>query len=318
MEKRGFISHINEESQVAEYIKSWCNRTFQGQLDLFVSSLDMGPGSWLDQIRSSVRASSFVFPLLSRISMGMPWINFESGAAFMADEVQLIPVCHKDLVPSGLVDPYSSFQAYDLRRSDSVLALVRHLSHELDLDAPQVDTEGFSHEILRLDKILHRFFSNFEGLRSTDELREDLAHVENPREVRIDGIEIWDELELRARIHNNRVVEANGYTRDSMGFDVQGIEVPKGCKYLLVEFENTDNAISRDQDKLVKIVINRQTVKAFVAGQVHYNDSQFTIKGDGFFAFQLPSAAKYTGKVDVGFAFWRIEFQGLLIRLYLA
>ena len=318
MKKRGFVSHIREESQVAEHIKVWCNRIFLGELDLFVSSLDIGPGSWLDQIRVSLRASSFVFPLLSRSSIGMPWINFESGSAFMAHEVQLIPICHKDLIPSELVDPYSSFQAYDLRSPDSVMALVRYLAQELNLDMPQVDAEGFSQEISQVDNVLYRCFQTFEELRSQGELREALADVENPTELRIDEIEIWDELELRARIHNNRVIEASGYTRDATGFNVHDIDVPQGSTFLLMEFENSENSISSDLDKFVKLNINRQNVKSFSKNQIHYQDSQFTVKCDGFFIFMLPSSAKYTGKIDLSVTFWRIELQGLLIRFYLA
>lgn len=318
MKKRGFVSHINEESQVAEHMKVWCNRIFREQLDLFVSSLDMGPGGWLEQIRESLRASSFVFPLLSKSSIGMPWINFESGSAFMAHEVQLIPICHKDLTPAELVDPYSSFQAYDLRRPDSVTSLVRYLAQELNLDVPQADAEEFSQEIMRLDNVLYRCFRTFDELRSQGELREILADVQNPAEIQIGEIEIWDELELRARIYNNRVIEASGYTREAMGFNVYDIDVPEASKFLLMEFENSENSTSHDLDKFVKLNINRYNVKSSIKGQIHYQDSQFTVKGDGFFAFSLPSSVKYTGKMNLSMAFWRIELQGLLMKFYLA
>ena len=319
MKKRGFISHIHEEAQVAEYIKNWCNDVFLGQLDLFVSSLDMRPGHWLEHIRHSLGASSFVFPLLSRTSMDRTWINFESGSAFMAGEVQLIPICHKDLAPSGLIDPYRYFQSYDLRDSNSVIALVQNLSQELDLNAPHIDAAAFCREIVRLNKVLYRFFRSFEELKSVEELREALADVESPIEIPIEEIEVWDELELRVQLYDNRVIEASGYTTDAMGFNVHNIEVPKGCNYLLVQFENTEKVVSRDLDKLVKLIISRQTAKSFIRGHAHHDDSQYTVKGDGFFAFELPFSVKHSGRIrSMELVFWRIELRGLLMRFYLA
>lgn len=319
MRKQGFISYIHEEEQLAEYIKSWCNQAFLGQLDLFVSSLDMQPGGWLAQLRRSLRRSSFVFPLLSQCSMGRPWINFESGSAFMASGVELIPLCHKDITPSDLANPYSAVQAYDLREPTSVMALIQYLSGELDLDVPRVDVNTFSREIIRLDSILYRFFHSFEELKDAAELRDSLMNVDSPIEIPINDIDLWDELELRVRVHNNRVVELSGYTRDAMGFNVHNIEVPEGCQYLLVKVENVENAISHDQDKLLKVVLDRQNVKARIDGHGHFDDSQFTVKGDGFFVFELPLSVKNTGKIkSASFVFWRIELQRLLMRFYLA
>jgi len=319
MRKKAFLSHIHEESKIAKYIKNWFRDAFLGQLDIFVSSRDIEVGNWLEQIRNSLRNSSFVFPLLSRKSVGRTWVNFESGSVFMADEAQLIPLCHKDLTPSDLTLPYSLFQAYDLKKPDSVTSLVQCLARELDLDMPKIDAEAFCDEITRLDKILYKFFRSLEELKSSEELQEAFANVEDLIEVPIQEIEIWDELELRARIHNDRIIEASGYTRDAMGFNIYNIKVPKRCNYLVVELENTDNAISHDLDKMLKLLINRQNVRSSITEHVHYHDSQFIVKGDGLFVFELPSIVKHVGKIDsMNFTFWRIELQGLLMRLYLA
>lgn len=319
MRKQGFISHIHEESGIAEYIKNWCNNIFLGQLDLFVSSLDMRPGSWLEHVRHSLRSSAFIFPLLSKNSIGRTWINFESGSAFMASGVQLIPLCHKDLSPSDLTDPYRYFQSYDLRNSNDIKALVQYLSQELALNMPRIDSKEFAQEIIRLDKGLYRLFASFGELKSSEELREALAEIESPTEIPIYEIEIWDELELRVQLHGNRVIEASGYTRDATGFNIYNIDVPKGSTYLLIQFENTENAISHDLDKLLKLVIDRQNIKSYLKGSIHYDDRQFTVKGDGFFVFELPFSVKHVGKIQsINFVFWRIELQRLLVRLYLA
>lgn len=319
MKKEGFISHIHEESQVAEYISNWLKSVFLGQLNLFVSSMDLVPGNWLTQIRNSLSRSAFVFPLLSIESMKRPWINFKSGSAFMAENTQIIPLCHMDLNPSGLIVPYSYFQAYDLRDPKNVSSLVEYLARDLNLDTPKSNITEFCEEIKRLDKVLFKFFPSFADLKSAEELHDKLDEIDAPIEVPIPEVESWNELDLRFRIYNQRTIEASGYTRQAMGFNIYNTEIPKGKRFLLVGFENTANSTSYDLDKLLKLNINRETVNSYIKGHIHYNDSQFTIKGDGLFVYELPPIVKEYGKVEIlTFAFWKIELHNLLIRLYLA
>ena len=116
MKARGFISHIHEEAPVSGTDQAAIKPAVFGlPLDLFVSSIDIQAGGWLTQVRDAVRASSYVFPLLSLDSMERPWINFETGCAFMSDELEIVPFCHKDLDVGDLRPPFSFFQAYDLR-----------------------------------------------------------------------------------------------------------------------------------------------------------------------------------------------------------
>jgi len=218
-----------------------------------------------------------------------------------------------------LIEPYRFFQSYDLRDENHVISLVRYLSRELDLDVPvNSNVAEFTQEIRRLNKALSRSFLSFDELKSAEEFRGALADIDNPIEVPINEIEIWDERELRIRVFDGRVIELNGYTTDSMGFYAHHIEVPKGCGYLLVYFENAENAESRSFDKLLKLIIDRQTVKAMIKEQVHHHDSQYIIKGDGFFIYELPFSVKHAGKIhSLNFVFWRLELKDVVMRLYL-
>lgn len=317
LRKQGFISHIHEESAIARYIKDWYGSIFLGQLDLFVSSIDVAPGNWLEQVRRSLRRSAFVFPLLSKRSVARPWINFESGSAFMADNVELIPLCHKDLLCSELDYPYSAFQAYDLRQADHVFALVQFLARELDLNTPPVNAAAFAAEINRLDRELYQFYHTLEELRIVEGLREDLQGVDSLLPLPVSEIEIWDELELRARIYDNLVVEASGYTRDTMGFNVHDLVIPSTARYLVVGLEQTDNSVSHDTDKFLKIILDRQIAITKIGGNAHYEDEQYTIKGDGLFVYDIPYSARHAGRIgSLNVTFWKIELQNVLIRLF--
>jgi hypothetical protein len=319
MRKQGFISHIHEESVVAQYVKNWFGGIFLGQLELFVSSIDATPGNWLEQVRRSLQRSYYVLPLLSQRSATRPWINFESGSAFIADHVELIPLLHKDLSHSNLEYPYSSFQAYDLRIPDNVLALVQFFARDLELTTPSVDAAALASEIRRLDKELYQFHRSLDELKQIDAVREALADVDDLIELPIREIEIWDELELRARIYDEKVVEASGYTRDSMGFNVYDIPLPESARYLVLGIEQSENSVSHDTDKFIKLAIDRQIVITDLDGHAHYDDSQFTVKGDGLFMFEIPYSARHERKISLlNIAFWRIELQNALIRLYAA
>ncbi len=58
-----FLSHINEESQIAQTLKEWIESTFQGNAEVFVSS-DKGslpPGKkWLDVISENLVGRVFL------------------------------------------------------------------------------------------------------------------------------------------------------------------------------------------------------------------------------------------------------------------
>ncbi len=232
MKKRGFVSHIHEELTVAEYLKDWLESGFLGQLEVFVSTLDMEPGGWLEQVRRSLRGASFAFPLLSQAAMERPWINFESGGAYIADDVQLIPLCHRNLIPDRLVPPYSHLQSYDLRNVSSVALLVQYLARELGLRSPTLDLRAFSDEVGRLDAALNVCYGSFEDLKGTPELADALSEVRAPVEIAVQDrqVQVWNDLELRVAVHQQRVLELHGHTRDAMGLDITEVPIPAGAR----------------------------------------------------------------------------------------
>ena len=179
MKKQGFISHIHEESQIAEYIKDWADEIFLGQLRIFVSSLDLHAGNWLQQTQDELKSASFVFPLLSWTSHERPWINFESGCAFASNKVKLIPLCHRGLKPSDLNAPYSFLQSYDLTDPLNVINLVQYLSSELELNITKINVDPFCEQIVQLGKGLFKMYTTFEELKAAEELKHAFAKDNN-------------------------------------------------------------------------------------------------------------------------------------------
>ncbi len=115
-----FISHINEESRIAIVLKEWIESTFADQCKVFVRSdnEDLPAGSrWLDQITAALEDSRVLITICSPNSIVRPWINFETGCAWIKG-IQVIPVCHSGLLKSKLPNPLSMFQALDLDQKD--------------------------------------------------------------------------------------------------------------------------------------------------------------------------------------------------------
>ena len=78
-----FISHINQEKEIANSLKEFLEKKFLKTINVFASSheesLKLGD-DWMGTIKESVRACKLIIVLCSPISIVRPWINFEAGA----------------------------------------------------------------------------------------------------------------------------------------------------------------------------------------------------------------------------------------------
>jgi hypothetical protein len=68
--------------------------------------------------------------MLSRRSVARPWVNFEAGAAWLADK-KVIPVCYGNLSKTALPHPYSAIQALNLQ--SEAYYLVKSVNRQLNL-----------------------------------------------------------------------------------------------------------------------------------------------------------------------------------------
>lgn len=112
---RVFVSHIHEEAPFALVLKEWVESTFPGQCDVFVSSDhdDLPAGKkWLQEIDNALDESAAVITVCSPTSLARPWINFETGCAWIK-RTPVIPICHSGLTREALPQPLSRFQALD-------------------------------------------------------------------------------------------------------------------------------------------------------------------------------------------------------------
>jgi len=127
-----FLSHISEEAQLAQTIKTQLERAVPGA-ELFVSTVDVHLGqAWLSAINAAIKQAKAVLVLCSRQSTGRPWVNFESGAGW-ARGLSVIPVCHGGLRKDDLPYPLSIFQGLELGDVQACEELARRLGQILGL-----------------------------------------------------------------------------------------------------------------------------------------------------------------------------------------
>lgn len=129
-----FISFIHEEQRIAEavqaYLKGHLKRLVPNGVFLSADDWTVFAGEvWLERIRQELQEASVVILMLSQQSVQRPWINFEAGAAWLANKA-LIPVCFGGLTKGDMPKPYSGIQGLDL--SDDAFYLLRSVQHHLD------------------------------------------------------------------------------------------------------------------------------------------------------------------------------------------
>ncbi len=118
-----FLSHIHEEKSLAVIIRDALTTEFSGFVDIFVSSdgLSIPAGSnFLKRIEDGLVSCIGAIYLISPISVKRNWINFELGAVWVRNvinlrgtgpEIPTLPLCHSGMTPSSLPSPLNNLNA---------------------------------------------------------------------------------------------------------------------------------------------------------------------------------------------------------------
>ncbi len=149
-----FISYIHEEEEVAKAVQEFIKTKFENKQNVFLSSdkWQVFAGEiWLDRIRGELDSAKVVILMLSQRSVERPWVNFEAGAAWLANKA-VIPVCFGGLSKEQLPKPYSGIQALNLR--DEAYYLLTSIAHHLQQfmmipSIPTLESEDVSFRTLR-------------------------------------------------------------------------------------------------------------------------------------------------------------------------
>jgi predicted transcriptional regulator len=112
-----FLSHVANEGLLALVLKEWIQRIFKGRIKVFVSSdiRNIAAGDiWLNNIDCALKRASFLIVLCSPYSVTRPWVNFETGSAWMK-RIPVIPLCHSGQTAGTLPSPLLFFMGLDIK-----------------------------------------------------------------------------------------------------------------------------------------------------------------------------------------------------------
>jgi TIR domain len=143
-----FISHVSDETELAQWLKAQLDRDFLGMLDIFVSSdrptIQAGR-RWLDAVDEALTAADLQIVLCSHESVGRPWVNFEAGAVWLRG-IPVVPVCHSGLDPDGLPVPLGLLQALPVGQAAGLAKLYDAVAGTLGLRTPNADLDALARE----------------------------------------------------------------------------------------------------------------------------------------------------------------------------
>ena len=118
-----FLSHIHEETILAQIIQKAIEDEFSGFVEVFVSSdgktIPAG-ANFLKRIEDGLINCVGALYLISPISVKRSWISFELGAVWIRNsvsvksgglEIPTIPICHSGITPGNLPMPLINLSA---------------------------------------------------------------------------------------------------------------------------------------------------------------------------------------------------------------
>jgi hypothetical protein len=101
---RLFVSFVREDEKLASAVQGLLQTELNLSEEVFLSSdkSQIYAGDlWLQKIKEALSAAELVILMLSQRSVARPWVNFEAGAARLADK-KVIPVCYGNLSKDAL------------------------------------------------------------------------------------------------------------------------------------------------------------------------------------------------------------------------
>jgi hypothetical protein len=131
---RIFVSFVHEDEKIASAVQDLLQTELDLREEVFLSSdkSQVYAGDlWLQKIKEALSSAEIVILMLNKRSVARPWVNFEAGAAWLADKA-LIPVCYGNLSKNVLPHPYSGIQALNLQ--SEAYYLMKSVTHQLNLE----------------------------------------------------------------------------------------------------------------------------------------------------------------------------------------
>ncbi len=134
-----FISHANEDSALAEIIKTQIDNVFEKKINVFVSSIagTISPGSdWFDNIIGNLKGNNAFIVLVTPYSEKRPFVWFEIGFSWfrrLKKNCEIYAICAPPINHGNLPEPLCRLQAVSLDDEKQTKAFFYELTQQFDL-----------------------------------------------------------------------------------------------------------------------------------------------------------------------------------------
>ncbi len=127
MTYRIFVSHVSDDKQLAEAIKSAINDAFEGSIELYLAVHELAGGDeWKTEIRKNLNECDALISVMTPASINRPWIYIE-WSAFWIEGRQFFCLMGDGVEVSHLIEPMRDLQAVKLSLVDDVRRFFRRL-----------------------------------------------------------------------------------------------------------------------------------------------------------------------------------------------
>jgi hypothetical protein len=180
-----FISHISEETRLAQLIKMQVSTDFLGMLDVFVSSdqVSISVGSkWLAEVDEALKDAQIELVLCSRHSVNRPWINFEAGAGWVKG-IPIVPICHTGMRPVDLPIPLNMLQGITASEEAGWQKVYHLLASKLGSAVPNANFSNLLNDIRTFEQDYGLLREVSAAIRALIKLLPDLEQIFRPNPV---------------------------------------------------------------------------------------------------------------------------------------
>ena len=133
-----FISHISDYKNIANYLKTTVEHSFNNEVNVFVSSDNRSQITgdlWKQKIYGAIKSCKAFIVLVDKKSLGRLWVNFETGGAWILKKPILV-ICLPTMEKGKLPPPYLDINATKIDETDFAHDLMTSLEKWLNSELP--------------------------------------------------------------------------------------------------------------------------------------------------------------------------------------
>lgn len=185
MSLKVFLSYINEEIDLAKFIKNTLNDVFEGKVIFFLAAEGIKGGKiWKEETKEKLRSCDAIMSIITKNSVARPWILIEWSAFWLQEKIYYV-LKTDDVDISQLVHPMQDRQVTSIENEESVRNLLFSLKEESKASrVPYEIADDFCLRVRKLkneiegrikNKKLDKYIGNYDILPKEDNEKRDIA-----------------------------------------------------------------------------------------------------------------------------------------------